>query len=602
MKGSRWRLPLRVMVLVYLGLLVVVPVGAVFYHAFAPGLGEAWDAFTAPGAIHALLLTLLVVAIAVPLNTIFGVGVSLLLARHRFPGAWLLDALIDIPLALSPVVIGLSLILVYGKTGWFGNWLAAHGITVIFSVPGIVMASAAVSLPYVVREVLPVLQEIGTDQEQAARTLGAGPFAVFWRITLPSIRRGLAYGVTLTTARVLGEFGAVAIVSGAIAGKTETYTLFISDSIDNLQAAERLHRRGGPVPGRAHRAHPPDADRPRSGRLARQGGRMSIEVQSISKRFGDAVALDDVSLEVPTGSLTALLGPSGGGKSTLLRIIAGLDAPDSGIVRIEGEDLTATPARSRGVGFCFQHYAPFRHLTVRRNVAFGLEIRHRPKAEVKRRVDELLELVGLAHLGGRYPSQLSGGQRQRMALARALAIEPKVLLLDEPFGALDAQVRTQLRLWLRDLHATLPVTTVLVTHDQEEAMEVADRLAVVNHGRLEQVGAPADMYDHPANEFVLTFLGPATRLHGQWVRPHDLVVHPVDDGKPTSTAVEGTVARVTHLGFEVKVDVELAGGESCWVQLSRGSAAELDLQAGQRVWVARAEAPATPDRLPILSA
>jgi sulfate/thiosulfate transport system ATP-binding protein len=244
---------------------------------------------------------------------------------------------------------------------------------------------------------------------------------------------------------------------------------------------------------------------------------MSIEVQSISKRFGDAVALDDVSLEVPTGSLTALLGPSGGGKSTLLRIIAGLDAPDSGIVRIEGEDLTATPARSRGVGFCFQHYAPFRHLTVRRNVAFGLEIRHRPKAEVKRRVDELLELVGLAHLGGRYPSQLSGGQRQRMALARALAIEPKVLLLDEPFGALDAQVRTQLRLWLRDLHATLPVTTVLVTHDQEEAMEVADRLAVVNHGRLEQVGAPADMYDHPANEFVLTFLGPATRLHGQWV-------------------------------------------------------------------------------------
>jgi sulfate transport system permease protein len=234
-KGSRWRLPLRVMVLVYLGLLVVVPVGAVFYHAFAPGLGEAWDAFTSPGAIHALLLTLLVVAIAVPLNTIFGVGVSLLLARHRFPGAWLLDALIDIPLALSPVVIGLSLILVYGKTGWFGNWLAGHGITVIFSLPGIVMASAAVSLPYVVREVLPVLQEIGTDQEQAARTLGAGPFTIFWRITLPSIRRGLAYGVTLTTARVLGEFGAVAIVSGVIAGKTETYTLFISGSIDNLE-------------------------------------------------------------------------------------------------------------------------------------------------------------------------------------------------------------------------------------------------------------------------------------------------------------------------------------------------------------------------------
>jgi sulfate/thiosulfate transport system permease protein len=234
-KGSRWRLPLRVLVLVYLALLVVVPVGAVFYHAFAPGLGAAWDAFTAPDALHALLLTLLVVAIAVPLNTIFGVGVSLLLARHRFPGAWLLDALVDIPLAISPVVIGLSLILVYGKTGWFGNWLADRGITVIFSVPGIVMASAAVSLPYVVREVLPVLQEIGTEQEQAARTLGARPLSVFWRITLPNIRRGLAYGVTLTTARVLGEFGAVAIVSGAIAGKTETLTLFISDSFNSLQ-------------------------------------------------------------------------------------------------------------------------------------------------------------------------------------------------------------------------------------------------------------------------------------------------------------------------------------------------------------------------------
>ena len=257
---------------------------------------------------------------------------------------------------------------------------------------------------------------------------------------------------------------------------------------------------------------------------------MSIVVESISKKFGDAVALDDVSLEVATGSLTALLGPSGGGKSTLLRIIAGLDTPDTGIVRIEGEDLTMTPARSRGVGFCFQHYAAFRHLTVRRNVAFGLEIRRRPKAEIRARVDELLDLVGLSHLGERYPSQLSGGQRQRMALARALAIEPKVLLLDEPFGALDAQVRTQLRQWLRDLHDTLNVTTVLVTHDQEEAMEVADRLVIINQGRLEQVGTPSDMYEHPANEFVLTFLGSATRLGGEWVRPHDLAIHRTEDG------------------------------------------------------------------------
>jgi sulfate/thiosulfate transport system ATP-binding protein len=326
---------------------------------------------------------------------------------------------------------------------------------------------------------------------------------------------------------------------------------------------------------------------------------VSIHVGSISKRFGDAVALDDVTLEVPSGSLTALLGPSGGGKSTLLRIIAGLDSPDSGTVRIDGEDLTRTPARSRGVGFCFQHYAPFRHLTVRRNVAFGLEIRRRPKAEIAARVDELLELVGLVHLGDRYPSQLSGGQRQRMALARALAIEPKVLLLDEPFGALDAQVRTQLRQWLRDLHDTLHVTTVLVTHDQEEAMEVADRLAVVNHGRLEQVGAPTEMYDHPANEFVLTFLGSATRLDGAWVRPHDLAVHRVGDVPPPAGAAEGAVTRVTHLGFEVRVDVALAGGGDCWVQLSRGTAADLGLEPGQRVWVARTD---TTQPSPTLSA
>jgi sulfate/thiosulfate transport system ATP-binding protein len=328
---------------------------------------------------------------------------------------------------------------------------------------------------------------------------------------------------------------------------------------------------------------------------------MSIRIEGISKRFGDAVALDDVSLEVETGSLTALLGPSGGGKSTLLRIIAGLDTPDGGTVHIEGEDLTDTPARSRGVGFCFQHYAPFRHLTVRRNVAFGLEIRHRPKTEIKARVDELLELVGLAHLGERYPSQLSGGQRQRMALARALAIEPKVLLLDEPFGALDAQVRTQLRQWLRDLHDTLHVTTVLVTHDQEEAMEVADRLAVINHGRLEQVGAPTEMYDHPANEFVLTFLGPATRLGGQWVRPHDLALHGDIDGRAVPGAVHGSVTRVTHLGFEVRVDVALEGGGDCWVQLSRGSAADIGVEPGQAVWIFRTDRPAEA-RQPILSA
>ena len=231
---SRLKWPLRVVALGYVGLLIVLPVGTVFFRAFEHGFGAAWSAVTSPDALHALWLTVLVVAVAVPLNTVFGVGVSLILARHRFPGAWLLDALVDIPLAISPVIIGLSLLLVYGKAGWFGNWLTAHGIQIIFSIPGIIMASAAVSLPYVVREVLPVLQEIGDEQEQAAATLGAKPLTTFWRITLPSIRAGLAYGVTLTTARVLGEFGAVAIVSGDVAGRTQTMTLFISDSIQNL--------------------------------------------------------------------------------------------------------------------------------------------------------------------------------------------------------------------------------------------------------------------------------------------------------------------------------------------------------------------------------
>ena len=217
---------------------------------------------------------------------------------------------------------------------------------------------------------------------------------------------------------------------------------------------------------------------------------MGIVVENVSKNFGDFVALENVSLEVPDGSLTALLGPSGGGKSTLLRVISGLEEPDSGTVILDGQDLTASPARERGVGFVFQHYAAFKHMTVRDNVAYGLKIRKRPKDEIAGRVDELLKLVHLDGFAGRYPAQLSGGQRQRMALARALAVEPKVMLLDEPFGALDATVRKELRAWLRRLHDEVHVTTIFVTHDQEEAMEVAEQIVVLNDGRIEQEGAP----------------------------------------------------------------------------------------------------------------
>jgi sulfate transport system ATP-binding protein len=312
-----------------------------------------------------------------------------------------------------------------------------------------------------------------------------------------------------------------------------------------------------------------------------------ITLDAVTKRFGDYDALRDVSLEVPEGSLTALLGPSGSGKSTLLRVIAGLEAPDGGRVIIDGQDATPLPAQRRGIGFVFQHYAAFKHMTVRENVAFGLRIRKRPKAQIEAKVDELLAIVGLRGHHQRYPSQLSGGQRQRMALARALAIEPRVLLLDEPFGALDAKVRADLRDWLRRLHDEVHVTTVLVTHDQEEAMEVADRIAVINEGRLEQVGAPRELYERPANVFVMSFLGPVARLGGDLVRPHDLRV----TAEPREGALEAMVERVVYLGFEVRAELALADGSPLSVQLTRDDAVALELAAGDIVWVGHTPAP-----------
>ena len=315
---------------------------------------------------------------------------------------------------------------------------------------------------------------------------------------------------------------------------------------------------------------------------------MSIVVDSVTKRFGDFVALDDVSLQVRDGSLTALLGPSGGGKSTLLRVIAGLEHPDAGRVMIAGEDATPQPPQRRNVGFVFQHYAAFKHMTVRKNVAFGLTIRKRPKDEVEARVGELLELVHLEGFADRYPSQLSGGQRQRMALARALAVQPRVLLLDEPFGALDATVRKELRAWLRRLHDEVHVTTVFVTHDQEEAMEVAEQIVVLNDGRTEQVGSPRDLYEHPANEFVMRFVGPVTPLGERWLRPHDVDILL----EPVMGATEAMIERVTHLGFEVRVELTLGDGDSTWVQTTRGRAEQLELAEGEIVWLRPARDPA----------
>ncbi len=329
----------------------------------------------------------------------------------------------------------------------------------------------------------------------------------------------------------------------------------------------------------------------------------AIVVRGANKHYGEFAALDRVDFEVPSGSLTALLGPSGSGKSTLLRVIAGLDQPDTGTITIDGRDVTHVPPQRRGIGFVFQHYAAFKHLTVRDNVAFGLKIRRRPKDEVKAKVDNLLEVVGLAGFQGRYPNQLSGGQRQRMALARALAVDPQVLLLDEPFGALDAKVRDDLRAWLRRLHDEVHVTTVLVTHDQAEALDVADRIAVLNKGRIEQIGSPTEVYDTPANAFVMSFLGAVSSLNGALVRPHDIRVGRTPemaiasgDGTVHSTGVvRATVDRLVVLGFEVRLELTNAATSAAFTaQITRGDAEALGLKEGETVYVRATRVPSIP--------
>jgi sulfate transport system ATP-binding protein len=329
----------------------------------------------------------------------------------------------------------------------------------------------------------------------------------------------------------------------------------------------------------------------------------AIVVRGANKRYGDFAALDNVDFEVPSGSLTALLGPSGSGKSTLLRAIAGLDLPDTGTITINGKDVTHISPQRRGIGFVFQHYAAFKHLTVRDNVAFGLKIRKKPKAEIKDKVDNLLEVVGLAGFQTRYPNQLSGGQRQRMALARALAVDPEVLLLDEPFGALDAKVREDLRAWLRRLHDEVHVTTVLVTHDQAEALDVADRIAVLNKGRIEQVGSPTEVYDTPANAFVMSFLGAVSSLNGSLVRPHDIrvgrnpemAIAGLDDSVQATGVVRATIDRIVVLGFEVRVELTSATDHTPFTaQITRGDAEALGLKEGDTVYVRATRIPPLP--------
>jgi sulfate/thiosulfate transport system ATP-binding protein len=333
---------------------------------------------------------------------------------------------------------------------------------------------------------------------------------------------------------------------------------------------------------------------------------MGITVEGVNKQFGSFVALDDINLEVKTGSLVALLGPSGSGKSTLLRAIAGLEPPDTGRIYIAGQDVTHQTVQQRNIGFMFQHYALFKHLTVKENIAFGLDIRKASKQQGIRRADELLELVQLKGLGNRYPSQLSGGQRQRVALARALAVQPKVLLLDEPFGALDAKVRKDLRNWLRNLIEQVQITTVFVTHDQEEAMEVSDEIVVMNKGRIEQSGSPAEVYDNPATPFVMSFIGPVNVLPQNshlvrsfgldngapdiFVRPHDIVI----DTHKVEGSVPAKVSRLIHLGWEIITELTFEDGHTVTAIITREQYDRLNLQSQQKVFVTSKEAKSFP--------
>jgi sulfate/thiosulfate transport system ATP-binding protein len=333
---------------------------------------------------------------------------------------------------------------------------------------------------------------------------------------------------------------------------------------------------------------------------------MGIAVENVSKNFGGFQAVDRVSLEIESGSLVALLGPSGSGKSTLLRLISGLEMPDEGKIWLTGNDATSQTVQERNIGFVFQHYALFKHMTIRQNIAFGLDIRKKDPQQTSKRVAELLELVQLSGLGDRYPSQLSGGQRQRVALARALAVEPRVLLLDEPFGALDAKVRKDLRAWLRRLHDEVHVTTVFVTHDQEEAMEVSDKVVVMNKGKIEQCGTPAEIYDHPATAFVMSFIGPVNVLRSNsdifqhngfestsseiFLRPQDVEI----DVQPHGSGVSARVDRIIHLGWEIQAELVLADGQSMVAHLSRDRFDELKIEANQQVFVKPKEAKSFP--------
>ncbi|HYC00629.1 MAG TPA: sulfate ABC transporter permease subunit CysW [Candidatus Limnocylindrales bacterium] len=704
------RYPLIAAALVLLAWLIVIPVVNVFYEALKNGPATYWDTLVGdPDTLAAIKLTLTVAPVAVLLNILFGIAAAWAIARFRFRGRALLTSMIDLPFAISPVVAGLIFVLLFGLQGYFGEWLREHDIKILFATPGLIIVTSFVTLPFVARELIPLMEAIGDEEETAAVSLGARAWQLFWRVTLPNIKWGLLYGTILCNARAMGEFGAVYVVSGRVTGQTDTLplrveklfqeydqpasfvvaSLLCSLALVTLGAKTFLEWRtrrelaarlevpeddvvsegmapglvpalagvaGGVMPSftalplRVGGGHAPTtalrtvAGGGGGGSASGGGGSASgggggasgsgsaggggasgggasggeeahagvgISVRGVTKRFGNFTALSNINLDVPDGTLLALLGPSGSGKTTLLRIIAGLELADEGTIYYRDEDATDKSPRNRNVGFVFQHYALFRHMSVFENVAFGLRVRKWPEDRIRKRVRELLDLVQLASLEKQSPAQLSGGQRQRIALARALAPDPKLLLLDEPFGALDARVRTELRTWLRKLHHEIGLTSVLVTHDQEEAFEVADRVVVMNHGRIEQAGTAGEIFEHPANSFVLDFLGNVNVFHGRveagrahvgglelsypdyphevsrpakaYVRPHELEIDRIPRG---GSCLRGTLTRVGRSGAVIKAEVlSEEFGIPLAVEVAQDRWNELALEQGTTVYV-----------------
>ena len=498
-----------------------------FVQALAKGIGAYFVAISDPVAWTAVRLTLYVAAIAVPCNLVFGVAAAWAIAKFNFRGKSALITLIDLPFAVSPVIAGLVFVLLFGSHGWFGGFLRMHHIRVVFAVPGIVLATIFVTFPFIARELIPVMQAQGKDDEETALSLGATGWQTFWRVTLPNIRWGLLYGVLLCNARAMGEFGAVSVVSGHIRGLTNTMPLHVeilyneynytaAFAVASLLALLALLTLAGKSflewrqPELRHAVAA-------GARSDAEDQYMSIALRGIGKQFGEFAAVEEhrfgradrhvdrtarslgVRQDDPAAHHRRTRDPRrGAGSVRWPRCDPVADSRSQGRVRVPA--LRAVPPHDRA-----SKTSPSGSRSSAR--------RERPAgAEIRKKVQSLLELVQLDWAGERYPAQLSGGQRQRVALARALAVDPDVLLLDEPFGALDSQVRHELRRWLRRLHDELHFTSIFVTHDQQEAIELADIIVVLNRGRIEQFGVPSEVYDVPTSAFVHRFLGQVNEL------------------------------------------------------------------------------------------